>query len=284
MLEPIGEIKLPQRPPEIQTEIDRVMAMSPEQILLRLCKKMNDEPPESKEKEPDIISCYNCEDCKNKLKIYFPLNGEISWKNCNCISIRGSLMRAKNSGLADELGRCKISTFNAVEPWQQDAKAKAAAYSKNPDGWLYMCGQVGGGKTHLCTAIVGKLIHKGMDAKYMRWKDDAAELKAKINDHEYQGLIEPFLYADVLYIDDFLKTGRGENTQAKRPSTGDLNLAFQIINNRYGGKKTTIISSEHTIDELISYDEAVGSRIYEMSSKNCIMIPIDIQNNYRMKG
>lgn len=260
------------------------MATSPEQILAMKIKDSNNALPSPTREVTDIIACYDCPDCKNKMKIYYPENGEAAIKDCHCLSIRGSLLRAKHSGLADELSRCKFSTYDAVEPWQKDAKQKAGAYAKDPNGWLFLCGQNGGGKTHLCTAVVGKLIHQGMDARYMLWKDDAPKLVSRVNDREYSELIEPFLAAGVLYIDDFLKTERGEEGRAAKPTTGHLNLAFQIINNRYCSKKTTIISSEHTIDEILGYDEAVGSRIYEMSKNNCIVIPFGIQNNYRMKG
>lgn len=284
-MEPI-KISLPPLPPEVQAEIDRVMAMSPEQQLAEKCRGLNERPLSDgrRRESPDFFDCYDCPQCRNKTMIYYPLDGDVAVKDCACVSIRGSLMRAKGSGLSDELGRCKFSTFEATESWQVDAKSQAAAYAKNPEGWLYLCGQVGSGKTHLCTAVVGQLIHRGMRAKYMRWKDDSAELKAKVNDPEYKPLISPLLNVELLYIDDFLKTERGENGKAAKPTTGDLNLAFQIINNRYCSKKITIISSEHTIDELISYDEAVGSRIYEMSRKNCVVFPFGAGNNYRMKG
>lgn len=279
-------IKLPPLPPEALAELDRVLAMSPEQQLEQRCRSLNERIlSEGRRREaPDFFGCYDCPRCRNKTLVYYPLDGDVAFRDCTCVAIRGSLLRAKGSGLADELSRCKFSSFEAATQWQIDAKARAAAYAKNPEGWLYLCGQVGGGKTHLCTAVVGQLIHRGMRAKYMRWKDDATELKALVNEPEYQCLIGRLLDAEVLYIDDFLKTERGENGRAGKPSTGDLNLAFQIINNRYCGRKITIISSEHTIDELISYDEAIGSRVYEMSRNSNAIIPQAIENNYRMKG
>lgn len=259
------------------------MAMSPEQRLNNKIASLNDSLPEEQAAKEDISTCYDCQECNNKLKVYYPLNGNVAFRNCNCVSIRISILRARSSGLEDELRRCKFSTFEVVEPWQLDAKQMARAYAQNPDGWLYMCGQVGGGKTHLCTAVVGKLIVQGRSAKYMPWKDTSTEIKGKVNDPEYSRLINPYLKVDVLYIDDFLKTERGKYGTAKPPSVGDINLAFQIINNRYCSGKTTIISSEHTIDEVMGYDEAIGSRIYERSKNNCVIIPTGIGNNYRMK-
>ena len=39
---------------------------------------------------------------------------------------------------------------------------------------------------------------------------------------------------------------------------------FEIINYRYINKLPIIVSSEYSIDELLNFDEAIGSRIYEM--------------------
>lgn len=259
------------------------MAMSPEQRLAEICRGMNEQGPGEERAKEEFVTCYDCPDCRGKTKIYYPLNGEVVFRDCHCISIRTSILRAKASGLGDELRRCKFSNFEAATDWQHDAKNRAMSYAKKPKGWFYLCGQVGSGKTHLCTAIVGRLIHSGMRARYMRWKDDAAELKGVLNEPVYQEMINPFLDADVLYIDDFLKTARGENGRASAPGVGDLNLAFQIVNNRYSARKITIISSEHTVDEVVEHDEAVGSRIYEMAKQNCVIIQPDPKNNYRMR-
>ena len=78
----------------------------------------------------------------------------------------------------------------------------------------------------------------------------------------------------VLYIDDFLKC-KGE------PSTGDLNLAFELINGRYNNEKLrTIISTERSIENVLDFDEALGSRIYEKSKGYCLSAP---HENWRMR-
>ena len=43
---------------------------------------------------------------------------------------------------------------------------------------VFIGGQVGAGKTHLCTAMVGEFLKRGISAKYMLWRDDALKLKA----------------------------------------------------------------------------------------------------------
>jgi len=113
----------------------------------------------------------------------------------------------------------------------------------------------------------------------MLWKDESVRLKAVVTDgSEYSQIIEPLKKVDVLYIDDFLKTERG-----KFPTTGDVNIAFELINHRYINKKITIFSSERDVDEIIDIDEATGSRIYERT-KNGVYLSVskDKSKNYRL--
>jgi DNA replication protein DnaC len=44
-----------------------------------------------------------------------------------------------------------------------------------------------------------------------------------------------------------------------------------------------IVSSEFSIERLLNFDEAVGSRIYEMSKDYVVEIEKDMRNNYRLK-
>lgn len=95
----------------------------------------------------------------------------------------------------------------------------------------------------------------------MLWRDLAVKAKALVNTDEYHRILQPLKDVPVLYIDDMYKTGKGQS-----PTTADVNLAFELINYRYNDEtKRTIISTERTLDELMSIDEAVGSRIYERS-------------------
>lgn len=43
-----------------------------------------------------------------------------------------------------------------------------------------------------------------------------------------------------------------------------------------------MISSEFTMDELLSFDEGVGSRIYQRSKEYCHIIGRDPAKNYRL--
>ena len=156
---------------------------------------------------------------------------------------------------------------------------KAVEYAKNPEGWFYIGGQVGAGKTHICTAIAVYLLKQGLETYYMLWTDATVELKAnKCDDEEYNKLMGKLKSVDVLYIDDFLKTEQG-----KQPTTADINIAFELLNNRYNAKKITIVSSEKTLKEVLNIDEALGSRIKQRAGENDIAIAKDGRKNYRLK-
>ena len=60
-------------------------------------------------------------------------------------------------------------------------------------------------------------------------------------------------------------------------------IMFEIINHRYLNKLPIIVSTEYLVEEMLSYDEAIGSRIYEMS-KGFIVEVKGQENNYRLRG
>ena len=224
---------------------------------------------------------YNCDVCKNKGFIAkLGENDEDVYAICKCQKIRSTLKRAKRSGLGDVIRDYTFDKYNATEDWQKSIKTKAQDFCKDEDArWFYIGGQVGSGKTHLCTAISAHYIKAGREVKYMLWSEDSKRLKALVNEPTYQDEISVFKDVDVLYIDDFLKVRNGET-----PTTADMNLAFEIINNRLLSKdKITIISSEKTLDEILDYDEATMSRIYQNAGRYNISVGRDKSRNYRFK-
>ena len=113
----------------------------------------------------------------------------------------------------------------------------------------------------------------------MLWCDESKYLKSIANDNSYKDEIEKYKTVPVLYIDDFFKVQAGTT-----PSEADIKLAFEIINSRIiDNDKITIISSEKILDEIIDYDEATMSRIYQMAGKYKLAIAKDRNKNYRLK-
>ncbi|MEG0578195.1 MAG: DNA replication protein, partial [Bacilli bacterium] len=63
----------------------------------------------------------------------------------------------------------------------------------------------------------------------------------------------------------------------------DINIIFEIVNYRYFNNLPMIVSTEKHFEELIEIDEAIGSRLIEMSKD--YMVKIKGKNlNYRIYG
>lgn len=223
---------------------------------------------------------YNCEKCKNKGRIA-RLNekGYRSYVDCECMNIRKVLKLAKKSGLENILSKFTFEKFIDKYEWQKNIKSKAQAFCKDDNAkWFFIGGQVGAGKTHICTAIASHYIKAGLEVKYMLWCEESKVLKALANDITYREQVGLYKNVDVLYIDDFLKVQNGEN-----PTPADVKLAFEIINHRLlDGDKITVISSEKLLSDILNYDEATASRIYQLTGDYKIYIPKDSKKNFRI--
>jgi len=203
---------------------------------------------------------------------------------CQCMKRRKSWRRLQNSGLAGSINRLTFDSFQTPDEWQKRIKAKAMQFVQGQGGkWFFIGGAVGCGKTHVCTAICGELLKQNQSVKYMCWAEESVRLKGKVNDDEFESLIKEYKDVDVLYIDDFFKTRRNRNGDVQYPSDADVKLAYQIINSRYISQKTTIISSEWLIDELMDFDEATSSRVYEMCKGSTLQIDRTGERNFRKK-
>ena len=233
---------------------------------------------------------YDCKVCKNHAiiaKLVENPDGSYShtFVPCRCEEVRRSILRLKKSGLKNIIKDYTFDKYEAEEPWQQTLKDAAMEYAKakQPEGWFFLGGQSGCGKTHLCTAICREFLLEGRRVMYMLWRDEIVKLKGLVNDAvEYGELIDKYKKAEVLYIDDLFKTGKNSEGETQRPTPADVNIAFEIINYRSNDPALlTIISSECTEDDLLDIDEAVGGRIIEKS--RAFSIAKNRKRNYRLK-
>ena len=227
------------------------------------------------------LSGFDCPKCHNKGNFMVVINGEEIIRPCECMEKRRMLKAIHDSGLSTVLSQYTFGNFIDNEDWQKRVKQKALDYISDSSGkWFYIGGQVGAGKTHICTAIVGQFIKAGYNAKYMMWRDEIVKLKAMRNSEDFDNLIAEYKRIKVLYIDDMFKTEQG-----KQPTQSDIDIAFEIINYRYMHKDLiTIFSCEKKVGELLDIDEAVGSRIYERTKEYNIPIGRDRTRNYRLRG
>lgn len=255
--------------------------LTPQQRMERIVEREN-----AREGNLHLFDGYICDKCKNKGIILIAKEYDGIWqdyqKDCDCKKIRDNIRALKRSGLERVVEDCKFEKFKVEKPFQELMLNTAKNYLDNGEGkWLVFLGASGCGKTMLCSAVAIELLRQGKQLKYMLWKDDSRKIK---NDN-FDGdgtLIDYYKNVEVLYIDDLFKTAKTDG-EFQRPTVGDINLAFEIINSRVAQKKTTIISSENTIDELFDIDESIAGRIRDMSQEYCLNIAKGEGKNYRKR-
>ena len=235
-----------------------------------LAMKIGEEPKNS----------YNCNLCKDTTWI-LDNTGRVV-ERCKCYEVMKVREQWEASGLkTDDLDK----TFSTYENWSnlsKNMKNAATNYylrfkeiEKTKYNSIMFCGQPGSGKTHLCIALANNFIKKdGKRVVYMPYRDVITKLKQNILDKEYyKNLVGKYQLAEILLIDDLFK-GKVNET--------DINIMFEIINHRYINKLPIIVSTEYLIEEMLNFDEAIGSRIYEMA-KNFIVEIKGQENNYRLR-
>ncbi len=228
--------------------------------------------------KPGNLTGYDCPKCRNR---GYWLRYDESLKTivqctCDCMARRQSLRRIHQSGIGRAMERMSFDTYRTEEPWQKTIKQAAETYAADPEGWFFVGGQVGSGKTHICTAILQALSDR-YPVRYMLWRDAVAKLKAGLNDPAGIALMDEYKNAPVLYIDDLF---RG----AVEPTQGDLNIAFELLNYRYNDDRLlTIISSERYSDEILAVDEGIGSRIVERACGYLLEVSRRNDRNHRIR-
>ena len=214
----------------------------------------------------------NCDKCNNTGYITTERNGALYSRPCECMKKRRSMRRIRNSGMSDMLERYSFGKFETPDEERSNLKARALVFADRDEGWLYISGTSGSGKTHICTAICKRLIDREQEVLYMLWRDMSRQLKALVNTEEIEPLLRKLKTVQILYIDDFFK---GSSSDA------DIRMAFEIINSRYNDSHLrTIISSEYGLEDILSMDEALGGRIYERSKGFRLKAPSE---NWRLR-
>ncbi|MCI2049495.1 MAG: ATP-binding protein [Lachnospiraceae bacterium] len=226
---------------------------------------------------------YKCKECRDTGWILSKdETGHEYARPCKCRMLEEARKRFERSGLATQFRNKNFDNYitsgNCI---LEDAKSQAEKYAREfePEGHenlsILFSGQVGAGKTHLGTAISQELINREVPVLYMPYRDALTSLKQNIlNEEEYARQIHKFMTAEVLFMDDLLK---GKVTEA------DINILYEIVNYRYNNSLPMIVSTEKTVEQLLEFDEAIGSRILEMSRGYVISFKGALLN-YRLYG
>lgn len=205
-----------------------------------------------------------------------------SYKPCKCLEMDKLNAKWRNSGLSiADLDK----TFSNFDAWNDEIKKLkdiATGYyltfeknKKSRSNSILLSGVPGCGKTHLALALCNNFLKNGKKVLYMPYTQASIELKQNvINAEEYKNTMGQYKNAEILLIDDLLK---GKSTEY------DKNILFELINHRYINNMPMIISTEKSVSELLEFDQAIGSRIFEMTQNYNIFIK-GVHLNYRMKG
>jgi len=220
---------------------------------------------------------YECDICKD-IGWVEKVNG---FAPCKCQEVKKYREILENSGISQVFLKKTFDNYIVKTETQRKAKDKALQYVKEfenkrdtENNSIAFLKKVGAGKTHLSIAIANKLMGQGIGVRYMPYREIIIALKQNILDEEYyQKEINKYKNAPVLLIDDLYK---GKITEA------DINIIYEIVNYRYLKSLPMIISCEYDTDKLLDFDEAIGSRIIEMSKGNIIQFD-EKEKNYRLQ-
>ena len=184
-------------------------------------------------------------------------------------------MIQKNRSGRKSTGSVKTKRKSVSKSKTSAAHRKISA-GKSRKNSIMLCGQVGCGKTHLSIAIGINMIKRNKRVVYMPYRDVITKIKQNMIDEEYyRKSISRFQTCEILLIDDMFKGKVNES---------DINIMFEIINYRYLNFLPIIVSSEFTVENLLGFDQGVGSRIYEMCKDYIVEVEKDVKNNYRLRG
>ena len=205
---------------------------------------------------------YECEACGD--------TGAIDNKMCACM--RRKLVEAgiESSGMRDLIESQSFDNFS-LEYYKQSPEVfkrmsaiykllygYADAFDAKTSSNIAMFGGTGLGKTHLSSAVAGKVIERGYDVCYVG-------AQGMISDFEYNrfgngsvaysdGDLEKYTECDLLIIDDL-------GTEVANQFT--TSCLYNIINTRLNKKKQTIISTNLSQDEFRKrYWDRITSRVF----------------------
>ena len=211
----------------------------------------------------------------------FIIESDGAAKACECRNIRIAEEKLKASGISEEFRKMRFENFDFSKNKEvmnafkvsRDYCFRFDDLKATRNNSIMLLGQVGSGKTHLAMSVSNILLDTRVGVIYMPYRSSITNLKQSITDElNYKKEINKYKDAQVLFIDDLFK---GRYTES------DINIIYEIIDYRYFKCLPVIVTSEKTVAEIIDIDEAIGSRLYEMS-KNHVISMRGKHLNYRM--
>jgi DNA replication protein DnaC len=145
----------------------------------------------------------------------------------------------------------------------ENAYRQAIAFAERPDGWLLLMGPHGSGKTHLAAAIANYRRGRGDSPAFIAVPDLLDYLRRGFAGDESKGAYEAFddlKTAPLLILDDL---------DAQTSIAWVRDRLFQLLNYRYTGRLSTVITTALTLDEL---GERLASRLVDPAVCTAIVL------------
>ncbi|MCA9862714.1 MAG: ATP-binding protein [Thermomicrobiales bacterium] len=165
-------------------------------------------------------------------------------------------------------------TFAHFEPTPgtEDAYNAAREFARHPDGWLYLHGAVGVGKTHLAVASALEIRERNGSVLFAVVPDLLDHLRTTFDPSQgvaYDDRFNAIRGAFLLVLDDL---GTENTTPWAREKL------YQIINHRYVERLPTIITSNQDHRHV---DERILSRLLDTHLTRDVLIEAE---DYRRRG
>lgn len=232
-----------------------------------------------------------CLICNGKGLVVKEKDGVQCAYRCSCVEQKRLENILKNSRITPHFQKLIFENFDVEGKVKQvqDAHRLAVEYVKRfkeirerRNNSIAFMGQPGTGKTHLSCAIANALMAKGLQVLYFPHREGFSELKSELQrgdrnnpESNYTAKIKAMKEMPLLVWDDLFKGG-------SEPTGYEMDVVFGVLNYRYLNHLPIVFSSERTIAELTQLDQAIGSRIHEMTEGRAVIFKKNIEINYRM--
>lgn len=203
---------------------------------------------------------YECAECGD--------TGTVGHRMCRCMKKRLSEMALESSGMKHLVEKQTFENFDLsyyppeVQPRMKQilgiVKNYANSFCAGESGNVLLMGNTGLGKTHISSAMGGIIMDKGNDVYYATATGMISDFEMhrfgnSISD-DVQQETEKYFNCDLLIIDDL-------GTEVVNQFT--TSCLYNVINSRLNRKKSTIINTNFTQDEIRKkYQDRIASRIF----------------------
>lgn len=194
--------------------------------------------------------------------------GFVDNKMCSCMREALTLAGIENSGFGELISQQSFDTFS-LDYYRQSPKAYeimrrnyeflhdyAESFTPKGSPSILMMGGTGLGKTHLSSAVAGRIIERGHDVFYTGAVDLLSTFETqrfKTYSSEPNELIERYYECDLLIIDDL-------GTEIINQFT--VSTLYALLNDRLSRRKPTIVNTNFTKDDILKkYTDRIASRL-----------------------